>query len=199
MIDLRTYYRELSEREGMPPANLVSAWDPGGKRVIRRALKQAFGRCDFQCSPMGTAAGITNRSMLGHRVARFFEQTMGRHLHGFKIIDCKGCGYPDKQLLWLNRNRSYALEIKAAHSFSSSNGLRVTMSCSSGKLRKCFRPPIRHLLATICYRQAAGKLWVDMLRLDFLEPWTSVQVRLEASVTQRLLCRGGHTCVCFSA
>jgi hypothetical protein len=59
-------------------------------------------------------------------------------------------------------------------------------------LRTQFPGPVHHLLATVIYSAAADDVRIDRLRLDFLEPTTTVNVRLEASVNHKIQATDGH-------
>jgi hypothetical protein len=135
---------------------------------------------------------ITDPAM-GNRLASFFANKVGERLRNYRIESCSGQGYPDKRLVRMANQRAYALELKAAHSFEPKSNHRVILTCSSSKLRRHFVPPINHLLVTVFYRKHRNRVWIENLRLDFLEPWTKVRVRLEASVSQHLLAEGKHS------
>ncbi|HEY5742347.1 MAG TPA: hypothetical protein VIS99_07380 [Terrimicrobiaceae bacterium] len=49
-----------------------------------------------------------------------------------------------------------------------------------------------HVLATVIYQRMVDVYKVKGLRPDFLEPTTLVNVRLEGSVSHRLLARSSH-------
>jgi len=68
------------------------------------------------------------------------------------------------------------------------------LTSASNKLRS-FPAPIHHLLLTILYAEQPGFALMERLRLDFLEPDRLVSIRLEASVSHRLLSQGGHRVV----
>ena len=88
--------------------------------------------------------------------------------------------------------RSYALELKATRSFEPKSNHRVILTCSSSKLRRHFVAPINHLLVTVFHKKEGNNVWIRNFRIDFLEPWTKVKVRLEASVSQHLLAKSPH-------
>ncbi|MEA3188922.1 MAG: hypothetical protein QOD99_2752 [Chthoniobacter sp.] len=54
-------------------------------------------------------------------------------------------------------------------------------------------PPIHHLLCTVLYRISPTTAEIHAIRLDFLEPPTPVNVRLEASVNHKILATGSHS------
>jgi hypothetical protein len=88
--------------------------------------------------------------------------------------------------------RRYALELKATRRFEPKSTNRMSLTCSSRKLRRHFVPPINHLLVTALCRRDGNKVWIYDFRTDFLEPSTKVNVRLEVSVSHHLLAKSTH-------
>jgi hypothetical protein len=191
MKTLRDYYSELSAWERKPRMDLTAKWDRAESDKIVTSFRAAFERCSFIVSCLAVDPKITIQA-LGNRIAPFFASRINRHLAGFAVQECPGQGYPDRMLVRASDHRAFPLELKATRSFASHHTTRVILTAASGKLRRFFHPPIKHVLATICYRKEGPRVWIDDLRMDFLEPWTLVRVRLEASVTQRLLLQGKH-------
>jgi hypothetical protein len=119
-------------------------------------------------------------------------KTINSHLATLRIEDCSGAGYPDKRLRKLSDSRTLVFELKATSEFDPTDSNRIVLTSPSEKLRRYFRMPINHLMATACYHQQGSQIEIHHLRLDFLEPSTPVNVRLEASVSQRILAKGIH-------
>ena len=92
----------------------------------------------------------------------------------------------------LATGRIFPFEVKATGQWNRSDSNRRVLTSSSKKLRETFREPINHLLVTILYKKSSGRYRVEGIRLDFLEPTTQVNVRLEASVNHRILDGGTH-------
>jgi hypothetical protein len=189
MNDLASYYQSLADWEGKPAADLVGAWNSGDMEEIAGDFGAAFSAADFGSSPLTVGAATSNQS-IGNKVAEFLVAGMNQHLGRFRIESCSGAGYPDKRLVRRGDGRVFAFELKATSEFDPNDSNRIVLTSSSDKLRRCFRPPVCHLLGTACYEQDGGEVEIQRLRLDFLEPSTPVNVRLEASVSQRLLARG---------
>jgi hypothetical protein len=89
-------------------------------------------------------------------------------------------------------NQKIPLEIKATSCWNPKDSNRRVLSSSSRKLRKFFQNPICHLLGTILYTVIGNGRQIDAVRLDFIEPETIVNIRLEAEVNHRLLSEGQH-------
>ena len=111
-------------------------------------------------------------------------------LISFRLIKCAGAGYPDQTLV--RGETKIALEIKATGDWNPADSNRRVLTSSSDKLRKSFESPIHHLLCTVFYSSALPTTRIDAIRLDFLEPSSPVNVRLEASVSHKLLALGLH-------
>jgi len=196
MGDLATYYESLARWEGAEPLPLIACWGPQDAESICADFQRAFQERGFNCLPLTIVAGTSNQS-IGNKVADFFVENINRHLQHHQIKACSGPGYPDKRLLRLADTRVFAFELKATSQFDPSDSNRIVLTSSSEKLRRCFRCPINHLLGTACYQMEGTRICIEKLRLDFLEPGTIVNVRLEASVSQRILSRGSHRNVSF--
>lgn len=191
MKALADYFRELSDWEGMPAARLTGRWHRSESNEIIERFTTAFVRRDFPSQKFRVSSKATNQA-IGNKIARLFACEINPCLRGFSVQPCPGQGYPDRRLVRVTDNRAFALELKATSSFDETHTNRIILTCSSAKLRRFFQSPIKHLLATVCYRRQGRHLWIEDLRLDFLQPWTPVRVRLEAAVTQRQLARGKH-------
>ena len=105
---------------------------------------------------------------------------------------CSGPGYPDKTLTDPNGLR-ILLEVKATSHWNPNDSNRVVLTSSSKKLRnRVSAPPRYHLVLTFIHSQLPGPVTINRVRLDFLEPATKVNVRLEASVNHKILSNGTH-------
>jgi hypothetical protein len=191
MNNLGDYYRELMNREGKPNVNLAARWAPDEITSIARCMRNAFSRCRFERQPLVVDSNVTGPAM-GNKLAIFFATQLDQQLRVFKIQDCVGQGYPDRRLVRVANQRSYALELKATRSFEPKSNHRVILTSSSSKLRRHFVAPINHLLMTVFHKKEGNNVWIRNFRIDFLEPWTKVKVRLEASVSHHLLAKSPH-------
>ncbi len=111
-------------------------------------------------------------------------------LKEFQLEKCVGAGYPDRMLV--RHGHRIALEIKATSDWNPSDSNRRVLTSSSEKLRRHFHPPIHHLLCTVFYSLKDDCAVIGALRLDFLEPDSIVNVRLEVSVSHKLLAAAKH-------
>jgi hypothetical protein len=191
MSDFATYYRNLAVWEGVPEVELVAAWRREDVDAIAQDFQDAFTRSGLSCAVLTVPIGISNQS-IGNKVADFLVANIKQYLKAFRIESCSGAGYPDKRLVNGSDRRSFVFELKATSCFDPGDSNRIVLTSSSQKLRRYFQQPIHHLLMTACYEQQDVQIRVRKLRLDFLEPNSQVNVRLEASVSQRFLARGTH-------
>ena len=133
----------------------------------------------------------TNQS-IGNQVAVYFLGVLHNRLPEHQVMPCPGQGYPDTVLQSLVTGKSFPFELKATGNWDPLDSNRRVLTSSSRKLRKQFRDPINHVLGTVVFRRAELVYNVEGLRLDFLEPTTLVNVRLEGSVSHKLLARSQH-------
>lgn len=194
METLATFFAKLAKHEGRPAVNLVSRWKSSDINQISRAFDTALKRADINLAVDGT----TSIQALGNRVADAVAEGLGKHLQRYRLCSCSGQGYPDRRLQRRRDKRSFAFELKAKTRFNPEDTNRMILTSGSGKLRRNFPTgkPICHLLATVMYsKRRLGdrcRVLIKELRFDFLEPWTHVQRRYEASVNQRMLSKGKH-------
>jgi hypothetical protein len=186
MKTLKNYFRELLVRQGERPVELVAKWNPGEVQRIRSRFRAASRSCGLGRKHLDVERNLSSQA-LGNRLARFLSSQLTGHLQDFTIEACAGQGYPDRRLVWSNGGRAFALELKATTRFEPKDNNRVILTSAPDKLLRWFTPPVHHLVATFRYEREGGRVRVRALRLAFLQPWTKVYVRLEASMTQRLL------------
>jgi|SRR5579859_748882 len=198
MPDFATYYRDLAEWEGSTTIDLIAPWEATDVESISNDFRQAFRHEEFWATPLLIAPGISNQS-IGNKIAEYFVRNINLRLRAFQVQDCSGAGYPDKTLAGQTDRRCFAFELKATSEFDANDSNRIVLTSSSQKLRQRFRPPICHLLGTACYVLTGTEITIETFRLDFLEPTTQVNVRLEASVSQKSLARAGHRSLCIDA
>src|SRR5262249_1037482 len=161
----------LASWEGKEAVPLIAAWTTDDISAISADFGAAFQQGGFQCLPLPIVAGTSNQS-IGNKVAEFFVENINQLLQRFRIERCSGPGYPDKRLLCLADKRAFVFELKATSHFDPTDSNRIVLTSSSEKLRRCFNAPISHLLGTACYDLEDGKMCIQKLRLDFLEPDT---------------------------
>lgn len=123
---------------------------------------------------------------------------LAARLSDFDLRKCAGAGYPDRELIQVASGLKIPLEVKATADWDPNDSSRRVLTSSSGKLRTQFSEPIHHLLLSIVYEiSSPANAMISSIRLDFLEPTTRVGVRLEASVSHKILCTGSHRSIVF--
>jgi hypothetical protein len=185
------YYNELQRREGLGPVELVAEWAQADTDAISGAFRNAFAGSRIIEQTIPIRPGSTNQS-IGNQVADFFVPVINRHLQQYRIDACPGGGYPDKILVEIASRRIFPFELKATSTWDVADSNRRVLTSSSRKLRLRFPGAVNHVLATMLYTTGAGVSRVQSLRLDFIEPGTLVNIRLEASVSHRLLAEATH-------
>ncbi len=191
MPTLEQYYIQLQTREGMPPSRLVAPWTAQEIDAISGAFCTLFDGEGIRGAAVPIRGESTNQS-IGNQVADFFVGILYNRLPEHQVVPCPGAGYPDRALHSQATGKSFPFELKATSNWDPSDSNRRVLTSSSRKLRERFHDPINHVLATVIYQRAGDVYEVKGLRLDFLEPTTLVNVRLEGSVSHRLLTRSGH-------
>ena len=188
---LLDYYRELQIREGLTPTELVADWDNAAVNEISADFRSAMANSKIIQQVVPIRPGSSNQSV-GNQVADFFTLQFPGFLTQHVIRACSGAGYPDKILVRRRDQKTSPLELKATSGWNSADSNRRVLTSSSRKLRQQFQAPINHLLATILYGQKGSDWFVTSVRLDFVGPKTLVNIRLEASVSHRLLAQATH-------
>lgn len=193
MRNFAEYYKDLLESEGVAFQELISDWREDLIIEIQDDFQQAINNSKLK----GTAfvPNITNQSV-GNQIEIVALEKLNEHLKIFKIENCSGAGYPDR-FLAKGDFKQIALEMKATSNWNPKDSNRRVLTSSSKKLREKFVLPIYHLLCTIIYQNKIGSSEVAALRLDFIEPITPVSVRLEASVSHKMLASGTHKSIVF--
>jgi hypothetical protein len=180
------YYRELQVREGNPVFPLIHSWPSVLRDSVEQCIRSAVSGAHIIGSVCPIPPGTTNQA-IGNKVEKFAVERLSTHLGPFRFEKCKGAGYPDQMMVGSSTHLSIPLEIKATSEWDPKDSNRVVLTSSSEKIRAKFKTPVHHLLMTIVYSETTGGACVIHVRLDFLEPETLVNVRLEASVSQQLL------------
>jgi len=185
------YYNELQRREGLEPVELVAEWGQHDTDAISAAFRTAVGASRITDQGISIRTGSTNQS-IGNQIADFFVPIINQHLQQYRIDACPGGGYPDKILVEITSRRTFPFELKATSTWDAADSNRRVLTSSSRKLRQRFPGAVNHVLATVLYATGGGISRVRSLRLDFLQPDTLVNIRLEASVSHRLLAEATH-------
>ena len=191
--NLLDFYRQLLHREGLSlKYDLCNRWPPSLIDDIifhfTRTIKHSRLRGMF--CPILTK---TSNQSAGNKICNFFIPRISKDLSRFRIIACDGPGYPDKTLIRISDGLRIPLEVKATKEWNHSDTNRRVLTSASNKLRENFTWPFYHLLIHLVYSLKNQRSEIKCIRLDFLEPTTLVQIRLEASVNHQSLSKGNHT------
>ena len=191
MPHLEDYYRDLLNWEGQRYLQLIHQWPHGLRDAIVSAFVNAVSEAAVKGSVCPIQPGSTNQS-IGNQVEKYTIEKLDAVILGFSIFPCTGGGYPDKMLIQRVTGLRIPLEMKATSDWNERDANRRVLTSSSKKLRAKFSDPIHHLLLTVLYSRNQNSVTIDTIRLDFLEPTTVVNVRLEASVNHKILANGPH-------
>jgi hypothetical protein len=170
---------------------MIDPWPADLRAMIEVDMGEAVTTSCIKANPCPIRQNSTNQSV-GNQVESFAVAILAPHLKMFRLAPCPGNGYPDKMLENSATNALIPLEMKATARWDSSDSNRRVLTSSTAKLRTVFQAPIHHLLLTIIFTPQPNGVLFDVIRLDFLEPESPVTVRLEASVSHRLLAESNH-------
>lgn len=191
MLNLQDYFTELLIREEQPHCELIHAWSP----KLRDEIVDSFEKSVSETAVKGSScsiAGLTNQAA-GNKVEKYIVPKLDSGLSGFSISKCRGLGYPDQTLIQNTTNLHMPLEIKATADWKDTDTIRRVITSSSKKLRARFSGHIHHLMLTVIYSGRGEEFAkIEAIRLDFLEPTTTVNIRFEASVNHKILVEGHH-------
>jgi len=191
MPNLKDYYDDLLNWEGEQVIPLVDAWPVPLRQAVEADIVSAVLSSGVKGTNCPIRPGSTNQS-IGNQVESYTISLLQQHTSVFSMGPCSGAGYPDKTLTERSTRLKMPLEVKATSAWNPSDSNRRVLTSSSKKLRSQFRTPIYHLLLTVLYSPTSTHATIDAIRLDFLEPTTTVSVRLEASVNHKILSNGPH-------
>lgn len=210
MSTLRKYYQDLlnweqlygkpveqlsdvlrESSEGQQQRELVAQWPHTLRESIESAFVNAVSESAVKGSICPLRPGSTNQS-IGNQVEKYTMEKLNTVISEFSIFLCEGKGYPDQTLTQIATGTRMPLEVKATSNWDGGDSNRRVLTSSSKKLQTQFIDPIYHLLLTVLYSQNGNSATIEAIRLDFLEPTTPVNVRLEASVNHKILEEGHH-------
>jgi hypothetical protein len=191
LMSFKDFYARLQRWEGSAsPRDLIGPWPPGRREGIAAALSAAFDAAGLLGSPIPGFAGSTPQSR-GNKAAAFLKAQL-TDVPGYRLDVIRGAGYPDFVLRW--RDGWCCAEVKSTSKpDDDASSLRVVLTGSTARLRSELdrigreAPAPCHLLFTLKHDEAGV---VTGMRLDFLEPETTVSVKLEASTSRTMLRRG---------
>ena len=197
MSNLRNYYQDLLNWEEHPQRELVEEWPHTLRESIESSFINAVSKSAVKDSTCPLRPGSTNQA-IGNQVEKYTMRKLSRAISEFSISLCRGAGYPDQMLIETATNTHIPLEVKATSNWDPRDSNRRVLTSSSKKLRAQFSAPIYHLILTVLYTENENlstnekSATIDAIRLDFLDPTTIVNVRLEASVNHKILSTGHH-------
>ena len=201
-MTLKSFLVALQKHEGFKNIDtLVHPWPLSlRKKIISKLRKINTIQQGSRISTLKTAK-FSNQSK-GSSIEKYLKSVL--ILASDKEVKfevCKGAGYPDMYITFpMLPDLMVFLEIKATTIFNSKDGNRRVLFSSTQKMRKyknamsskhCF-----HLLLT-CEYDEKSKI-INSIRFDFLEPNTSLNIRLEASTSHKLLSSGSQSNIVFN-
>lgn len=189
-MNIDSYYKQLLSAEGQCFTDLINKWDQSLILLIEKDFEVAIMLSQLKSTKISLRRKSSNQSA-GNQICEQVISLISRFLKATSITPCKGSGYPDK-ILKVSQGIKIALEVKATGVWRETDSNRRVLTCSSRKLRKYFYSPVYHLLMTLIYNRSGDIALVDSIRFDFIEPSTQVNIRLEASVSHKLLCNKTH-------
>ena len=191
---LKDYFDKL-QREHHPkhnPRRLIGPWTDREVRAVKTAIEAAVKIAGYIGKTM-PISGLTNQA-IGNASEKFFVDQINPHLNdAIKAPTGCGGGYPDRVIHI--KGKRYCMELKATNSWEKRDSHRRVITSSPDRLlklienKKVDRCPA-HLVGTVLYDKK--QLTVTEFRVDFIGPETKVNVRLEASTTQKLLSQDSH-------
>jgi len=188
-------HNELLKREGSEQCAMISVWNKNLIKEISQDFEQSVANSKIVDSFCKIRPNSSNQSV-GNQMEVYAIEQLNEHLKIYQIEKCSGAGYPDR-ILAKEGFRHIALEMKATSEWDSNNSNRCVLTSSSKKLQAKFTAPIYHLICTTIYQRIDQQYQIKTVRLDFIEPQTSVSIRLEASVSHKLLENKDHESKCF--
>ena len=192
MSNLRRFFQDLLQWEGQQTCELVEEWPHTLRESIELAFVNAVSNSGIKGSVCRLRPGSSNQSA-GNQVEKYTMEKLSTAISEFSISKCRGAGYPDQILTETATNARIPLEVKTTINWNEKDSNRRVLTSSSKKLRAQFSAPIYHLLLTVLYSRNEDLATIHKIRLDFLEPTTTVNDRFEASVTHKILATGHHS------
>lgn len=187
------YLDELQTYGGLQPRPLISPWNTNLATAVQTAISQAIQAQAYIGWQMPNFTG-TNQSLGNKAAAAFLTRLAPAFTNAFRIEMAPGKGYPDT-ILTIQGERHF-LEFKATSDWNPNDSNRRVLTSSPQKMISLIdagrvNDPPAHAIATVLYQN--GGATVEGFRLDFLDPSSEMNIRLEASTSHRLLTNGNHT------
>jgi len=175
---------------------LIAKWTDVESKNITTLVSSSINKLRGT-GPKGFKSTKSNQAV-GNLMHKHFVNEFNKSAPaGLQITPCSGAGYPDN-FLSITKNKvtiNYCLEFKATSDWNPKDSNRRVLMSATTKLRKKIADKVipadpLHILITIMYEKSSGK--IEGVRLDFLDPTTKVNTRLEASTTHKLLHSASH-------
>lgn len=200
-VGLEAFYEMALARDGIDDAPpLIAAWSQEEASLVEDRIRMAIVECGiigqklpaFDTTHDGFAR--TNQSK-GNVAAESLANSLNHDRYRLIIETLNGAGYPDRRLFLPDVDFACCFEIKATSVWNERDSNRRVLTSSPSKLLRALKEgrlsiPLKHLIGTVLYHRVTGV--VEGVRLDFLEPNSPVNVRLEASTSHQLLSGGLH-------
>lgn len=187
------YLLEIQRRNRLQPViPLIRNWTQQEITDVEVALRAAITASNLLNSLIPNFAG-SNQSK-GNKAADYFVAAVSGHLPApNRIFRPQGKGYPDQ--IFTTGAVGFFMEMKATSNWVNGNSNRRVLTSAPDKMRQLVNSgqvdnPPAHLICTVIYSDANST--VRNIRLDFVRSESPVNVRLEASTSQRLLTLGPH-------
>lgn len=187
------YLDELQTYSGLQPRPLIAPWNANLAAAAQSAIGQAIQAQSYIGWQMPNFTG-TNQSLGNKAAAAFLTKLAPAFTNAFGIEMAPGKGYPDT-ILTIQGERHF-LEFKATSDWNPNDSNRRVLTSSPKKMISLIeagsvKDPPAHAIATVLYQN--GGATVEGFRLDFLDPSSQMNIRLEASTSHKLLANGNHT------
>ena len=206
-LSLGDFYSLAQRRAGATkPVQLIGPWLKDDVDRVKRAVGEALEQGGILGSTLPkfliTKSGkARSNQSKGNVAADAVARGLGCNPKRLEVEGLKVSGYPDRRLTLVNPKFECCFEFKATSEWNDRDGNRRVLTSSPSKILNAIRrgelpsPPC-HLIGTIFYDGGSGR--IQKFRLDFLEPGSVVNVRLEASTSQKFLACGEHKSFVFA-
>ena len=200
VMELGTFLKYLQEEElgknSKGQAPLIAKWKAAESKAISSLISSNIKKLRGS-APKGFKSAKSNQAVGNLMHKHFVDEFNNSAPASIQITPCGGAGYPDN-FLSITKNKvttNYCLEFKATSDWNPKDSNRRVLMSSTTKIRKKIAEKLiptnpLHILITIKYAKDSGR--IEGVRLDFLDPTSKVNTRLEASTTHKLLHGASH-------
>lgn len=186
------YLQEVQQRLGLAPISLIRPWTAPEVAAVENALRIAIVNSGIATMQIPNFTG-TNQSK-GNKAADFFiDRTANYFPIGATIEATQAKGYPDR--IFRLGAVGFFMEFKATSDWNDTDSNRRVLTSSPLKMINLINSglvgnPPAHFVCTVIYDKNLSL--IRSCRLDFLEPNSEVNIRLEASTSQKILTQSPH-------